>query len=82
MTARTFQSISRSRWLAIQRAFQAQAGAAISGDFGHGTSHGVNFAWNYVEPELTLTVEHVPWVYMLSESDVLDKFGTWIAGVQ
>jgi hypothetical protein len=76
--SRTFSPISAAQWEAIKAKFASDGGVTILNDSGGGISHGIQFGWDYDGTALSVTVFHVPWVYMLSESAVLAKFADWI----
>jgi hypothetical protein len=85
MVNQSYTPVSAERWADIKNEFAQQAGVTITTDTGAAVSHGVHFSWAYGGDALAITVDSVPWALKmvgLSEQAVLDKFSTWINGVQ
>lgn len=71
-------SLTREQFEAA-RARCASNGVNLIGDCGDVEGHKVGVTFNYVEPKLTLTVEHKPWIY--PESEVESEITNWFASL-
>ena len=88
MITQTVTGITPERWQAIKQVMHSDAGLSILADEGSGDSHGINFAWLFAVPVLTVTIT-VPvfgWALKLAgfhcEQDVMNAFAKKIDGVQ
>jgi len=88
MISQQFTGITPERWQDIKQIMHSDAGLSILADEGSGDSHGINFAWLFAVPVLTVTIT-VPvfgWALKLAgfhcEQDVLDALAKKIDGVQ
>ena len=87
MISQQFQGVTPERWADIRQVMHSDAGLSIEADEGSGSSHGINFAWLFAVPVLTVTVT-VPvfgWALKLAgfhcEQDVMNAFAKKIGTV-
>ena len=88
MVSQQFQDVTPERWADIKQVMHSDLGLTIETDEGSGQSHGINFAWLFAVPTLTVTVT-VPvfgWALKLAgyhcEDDVMAAVAKKINGVQ
>ena len=88
MVTQQFTGITPDRWQDIRQMMYSDAHIDIYADEGGSTSHGINFAWLFAVPVLTVTIT-VPvfgWALKLAgfhcEQDVMNAFAKKIDGVQ
>lgn len=87
MVTQQFQNVTPERWQDIKQVMHSDAGLTISTDEGSGQSHGIEFAWLFSAPVLTVsvTVPDFGWALKLAgfhcEQDVMNAFAKKINGV-
>jgi hypothetical protein len=88
MISQQFQNVTPERWTDIKQVMHSDLGLTIDTDEGSGQSHGIEFAWLFAVPALTVTVT-VPvfgWGLKLAgyhcEDDVMAAIAKKINGVQ
>ena len=88
MITQQFENVTPERWQDIKQVLHSDAHIDIPSDEGNSESHGIQFSWLYASDELTATiaVPNFGWALKLAgfhtEQDVMNKFSTWINGVQ
>ena len=87
MISQQFQGVTPERWQDIKQVMHSDAGLSIEADEGSGQSHGIQFAWLFAVPVLTVTIT-VPvfgWALKLAgfhcEQDVMNAFAKKIGTV-
>ena len=88
MVTQQFPGITPERWLDIRQMMHSDAHLTIDSDEGSDSSHGIDFAWLFADPALTvtITVSVFGWALKLAgfhcEQDVMNAVTAKINGVQ
>ena len=88
MISQRFDNVTPDRWTDVKQVIHSDMGLTISTDEGSGESHGIDFAWLFADPALTvtITVSVFGWALKLAgfhcEQDVMNAVTAKINGVQ
>ncbi len=88
MVSQQFPNVSPDRWLDIRQVLHSDYHLTISADEGSDQSHGIQFAWLFSVPMLTvnITIPVIDWALKFAgihcEEDAMDILAKKLAGVQ